>query len=633
MKIRPWEGLAETQGTMRHDFDDMKALHATLSRPVHYPQNPYILDYADRHGILLIPEIPVWQFDEAQLANPAVLALARQQMQEMIEQAGNHPSIFAWSVANESATATAGGIAYFRAMRDLIRKLDPGRFVSYADDNLPKLERAEQSAANDADFLMMNQYFGTWHGPGVRLGAGARPGQSIVSEQDGHHLGIRIPRILRHQPGRGRSGTHQTLQEQMPVLAARDWIAGAILWCYQDYKSRRNLWPGQTEGYVEHGVVDEARQRKPSYDVWKEMNAPAKIDAQWMRSANAGVTGFTASVTPNAEQDLPYYRLHGYVLAWTLLDEKGSRCCGRRTSLRRSHPSRAAHGVAACAGRGTCSAPDDQTPEPRGGRRRGANARMAGVAAAEINMSRRSARELGCRPALLAALLLADGARLRCRRASDHSAVADGAARGRALDVHEHVRLTEGGEHIVSNVHVPSITVYLPPPEGASGAAVIVVPGGGHTELWMDHEGYHVAEFLADHGIAAFVLKYRLAGEKGSRYKVEGRRRWRICSVPFAWYEAVPTSGARSRRESASWDFPPAESWPLWPARATTPARPAPAIPSRGKSSRPSFQALLYPAIPHGLDISRRIPRPLFSWRVPTISRRFRKGSPNSIWR
>jgi beta-glucuronidase len=319
----PWEGLAETRGTMRRDYDDMKALHATLSRPVHYPQNPFILDYADRHGILLIPEIPVWQFDETQLANPAVLALARQQMQEMIEQAGNHPSIFAWSVANESATATAGGIAYFRAMRDLIRTLDPGRFVSYADDNLPKLEHAEQSAANDADFLMMNQYFGTWHGPASQLVPALDrvnqlfPDKMVIISEFGY------PGFFASSPEEADRTRIKTLQEQMPVLAARDWIAGAILWCYQDYKSRRNLWPGQTEGYVEHGVVDEARQRKPSYAVWKEMNAAAKIDAQWTRSANAGVTGFSASVAPNAERDLPYYRLHGYVLAWILLDEKG----------------------------------------------------------------------------------------------------------------------------------------------------------------------------------------------------------------------------------------------------------------------------------------------------------------------
>ena len=196
----PWEGLAETRGTMRRDFDDMKALHATLTRPVHYPQNPYILDYADRHGIMLIPEIPVWQFSEAQLADPEVLALAKQQMQEMIEQAGNHPSIFAWSVANESATGTPGGIAYFRSMREFIRKLDPGRYVSFADDNLAKLDRAEQSAANDADFLMMNQYYGTWHGPTSALIPALDKVNQMFPEQNGDHLGIRLPGIFCEQP-------------------------------------------------------------------------------------------------------------------------------------------------------------------------------------------------------------------------------------------------------------------------------------------------------------------------------------------------------------------------------------------------------------------------------------------------
>jgi Glycosyl hydrolases family 2, TIM barrel domain/Glycosyl hydrolases family 2, sugar binding domain/Glycosyl hydrolases family 2 len=318
----PWEGLAETPGTMRHDFDDMKALHMTLTRPVHYPQNPFILDYADRHGILLIPEIPVWQFDEAQLSNPKVLALAQQQMREMIEQAGNHPSIFAWSVANESATGTPGGIAYFRSMRDFIRKIDPGRFVSYADDNLPKLERADQSAANEADFLMMNQYFGTWHGPSSALVPALDridklfPNKMVIISEFGY------PGFFAKTPAEADPSRIKTLQEQMPMLAARDWIAGAIMWCYQDYKSRRNLWPGQTEGYVEHGIVDEARQRKPSYDVWKQLNAPAKIAMQWASAAKTP-TGFLVTITPNAQQSLPYYPLHDYQLVWDVLDEKG----------------------------------------------------------------------------------------------------------------------------------------------------------------------------------------------------------------------------------------------------------------------------------------------------------------------
>lgn len=323
----PWEGLAETRGTMRRDFDDLKALHTTLTRPVHYPQNPYILDYADRHGILLIPEIPVWQFSEEQLANPKVQALARQQMQEMIEQAGNHPSIFAWSVANESATGTPGGIEYFRMMRDFIRSIDPGRYVSYADDNLAKLERAEQSAANDADFLMMNQYFGTWHGPASALVPALDrvdqlfPNKMVIVSEWGY------PGFFAKDPREADPERIRTLREQMPLMAARDWIAGTIQWCYQDYKSRRNLWPGQAEGYVEHGVVDEARQRKPSYEVWKEMSAPAKLETRWVRDGNA-VTGFAGTVTPNSPADIPYYPLHDYEVVWSLLDEKGKAVAG-----------------------------------------------------------------------------------------------------------------------------------------------------------------------------------------------------------------------------------------------------------------------------------------------------------------
>ena len=107
---------------------------------MHYPQHPDVLDYADRNGVLLVPEIPMWQFSEEQMSDPKVLALAKRMMQEMIEQAGNHPSIFAWSVCNESATSTPGGRAYVKAMVDHVKALDPGRYVSYADDGLPWID-------------------------------------------------------------------------------------------------------------------------------------------------------------------------------------------------------------------------------------------------------------------------------------------------------------------------------------------------------------------------------------------------------------------------------------------------------------------------------------------------------------
>jgi acetyl esterase/lipase len=68
---------------------------------------------------------------------------------------------------------------------------------------------------------------------------------------------------------------------------------------------------------------------------------------------------------------------------------------------------------------------------------------------------------------------------------------------------------------------VPSITPYLPSEEKATHAAVIIAPGGGHRELWIDHEGYNPAKWFAERGIAAFVLKYRLARDSNSIYTID----------------------------------------------------------------------------------------------------------------
>jgi acetyl esterase/lipase len=75
-------------------------------------------------------------------------------------------------------------------------------------------------------------------------------------------------------------------------------------------------------------------------------------------------------------------------------------------------------------------------------------------------------------------------------------------------------------DYWVRNIHNPSLTVFLPPADKATGTAVVVVPGGGHRELVFDAEGRDAAEFLNQLGIAAFVLKYRLARERDSQYQL-----------------------------------------------------------------------------------------------------------------
>jgi acetyl esterase/lipase len=169
----------------------------------------------------------------------------------------------------------------------------------------------------------------------------------------------------------------------------------------------------------------------------------------------------------------------------------------------------------------------------------------------------------------------------------------------------ETVRINENGEHIVSGVHRPSITPYLPPTDKATGTAVIIAPGGGHRELWMDHEGYNVARWLSEHGVAAFVLKYRLARQSGSTYTIEGtaltdvRRALRLVrSRASEWNidpERVGVMGFSAGGELAA----------MASARFEAGSAAA-ADPIERQSSKPAFQALLYPAIPHDMNFSQQ---------------------------
>jgi acetyl esterase/lipase len=76
----------------------------------------------------------------------------------------------------------------------------------------------------------------------------------------------------------------------------------------------------------------------------------------------------------------------------------------------------------------------------------------------------------------------------------------------------------------VRNIHNPSITVFLPPKEIATGTAVVVCPGGGFMNIVYDGEGKNVAKYLNSIGVAAFVLKYRLFRQENSPYKAEHPR-------------------------------------------------------------------------------------------------------------
>lgn len=163
----------------------------------------------------------------------------------------------------------------------------------------------------------------------------------------------------------------------------------------------------------------------------------------------------------------------------------------------------------------------------------------------------------------------------------------------------------------ITNIHNPSVTVYLPAADVATGAAIVVAPGGGHRFLAIGHEGHAVGQWLAEHGIAAFVLRYRLYRQEGSPYDrddmiADGERAIRLVrSRASEWRVNPDRIGLLGF--SAGGDLVLATSGASDPGDATA------ADPIDRVSSRPDFQVPIYAG---GLD---RNPPGISSDTPPTL--------------
>lgn len=162
------------------------------------------------------------------------------------------------------------------------------------------------------------------------------------------------------------------------------------------------------------------------------------------------------------------------------------------------------------------------------------------------------------------------------------------------------------GEETIKNERIasvpnPSLTVFLPEKGKATGVAVVIAPGGGHHHLAIDHEGYDVAKWLNRNGVAAFVLKYRLAradGADGSitvdkQVRADGRRAVQIV-----------------RERAKEWGVDPGKIGMMgFSAGGELAALTAMHYTTEGVSSRPDFVALIYPYIrPETMKVDKDTP-------------------------
>ena len=186
----------------------------------------------------------------------------------------------------------------------------------------------------------------------------------------------------------------------------------------------------------------------------------------------------------------------------------------------------------------------------------------------------------------------------------------------------------------VCNVHNPTLTPYVPDAAKSTGTAIIICPGGGHSKLCLGHEGYALAEWFRDRGIAAFVLKYRLAREKGSSYNIQDhamadtRRAIRFVRARASeWHLRADRIGILG--------FSAGGELAAYAAMKNDPGSKNAVDPIERQSSRPDFQALIYPGSSGSFKVEAGMP-PVFLVRAACPKRCSGASGPPrsrmSIW-
>jgi beta-galactosidase len=236
--VNPEFGMAEPEEWVKHDYADLKHLNCVFTR-VHWPQDKRVLDYCDRHGILMQSEVPAWGSEtfEGMVAEPDadIMQNGIEQLQEMMARDRNHPSVVVWGLCNEINGQNPPAYQFAKRLLGEAKRLDPQRLCSYASNTLG--HTPERDVAGLMDFIETNEYFGTWEkGTPVDVAKhldnlqAAFPGKPIVISEYGYCA------CTEERP-EGDEQRIETLQTHDAVIRSKAFIGGAIFFCYNDYRT------------------------------------------------------------------------------------------------------------------------------------------------------------------------------------------------------------------------------------------------------------------------------------------------------------------------------------------------------------------------------------------------------------
>ncbi|KAJ0307492.1 hypothetical protein COL5a_000343 [Colletotrichum fioriniae] len=172
----PIRGKGFDPAYMIHDFHLMRWMGANSFRTAHYPYAEEVLDYADRHGIVVINETPAVGINLGIIAgvfglkapptfapdacNEKTQAAHDQAIRELVARDKNHPSVVMWTVTNEPASAEPGAREYMEPLVSLTRELDPTRPVCFANMGFATFEK--DLVTDLFDVICLNRYYG-WY--------------------------------------------------------------------------------------------------------------------------------------------------------------------------------------------------------------------------------------------------------------------------------------------------------------------------------------------------------------------------------------------------------------------------------------------------------------------------------------
>jgi beta-glucuronidase len=232
----------------------------------HYPLDPQIEELADRDGILLWSEIPVYQVKTEYLSNPAWLAFAHQELRTNILTNENHPSVLVWSVGNELITPPPDPeTRYIAGAAALAHQLDPTRPVGMAISDWPGVDC--QIAYAPLDVIGFNDYFG-WFDAG---GGSTDDADGLGPFLDSLHACYPSKSLMITEFGfeGNRSGPVEergTYQFQaaaaafhLGVFASKPYISAAMWFALQDFPAHPGWTGGDPFGdppFVQKGEID-----------------------------------------------------------------------------------------------------------------------------------------------------------------------------------------------------------------------------------------------------------------------------------------------------------------------------------------------------------------------------------------